>query len=132
MAIKTTLKQMMESNGALSLLLNAKLPVKASYSVSKLAKACANELTDYDKKRTKMFEDAGCVLTVVGKNDDDSEKKEYKHPDGQEKVDAVVKEIEDLIDVEVEINALPLDLDQFKDAEVSGSAFYGLDWAMKA
>lgn len=129
--LNTTLKQIMDANAALSILLGAKLPVKASYSVSKLAKACASEMEDYNKKREKMFGDAGCVLVTTGKNDDGSEKKEYQHPDDKAKLDAVVKEIEELQGVEVEINALALDLDQFGSADVQGAAFYGLDWAMK-
>lgn len=129
--LKATLKQIMEGNAALGLLLGAKLPVKASYAVSKLAKACSSELEDYNKKRTQLFQDAGCVLTTTGENPDGTPKQEYTHTDGKEKIDAVVKEIEDLIDAEVEINALALDIDQFGSADVQGAAFFGLDWAMK-
>ena len=119
--MKATLRQIIEGNAGLQLMLGSKLPVKASYAVSKLARACASELDDFNKQREKLFTDAGC--TVVGQ--------EYAHSEGKEKIAAIIKEVEQLKDVEVEINALPLDLEQFGSGELPGAAFFGLDWAMK-
>lgn len=129
--MKATLKQINEGSGALNLLMGAKLPVKAAYAVSKLAKLCQNEMEHFGKQREKHFEDAGCKIEVTGKDKEGNETKEYVHPDGKEKIDAVVKEVEEMMDAEVEISALPLDLEQFKDVELPGAAFFGLDWAMK-
>lgn len=123
--LKATLKQIAESTGSINLLMQGKkVPPKAAYAVSKLAKACANEMEHYGEQRKKVFDEAGCTV--------DTEKSVYVHADGQEKVDAVAKEAEQLLDAEVEINALALDLEQFGDkAELDAAAFFGLEWAMK-
>lgn len=139
--MKTTLKQIIDSAGAIQLLMGAKLPVKASYAVSKLAKACQSEMEDYNKTREKLFEDAGCTQMPakdakgnVQKNTDGTEMMEYVHPEDdaeKSKVKAVVAKVEELHGAEVSLNALPLDLEQFGNAEVPGAAFFGLEWAMK-
>lgn len=118
--IKTTLKNVMEASIGLDSLLKAKLPVKAKYAVSKLAEACQTELERYQKTRDKMFEDAGCT-----KND-----KEWLHDDPAV-IKATAAAAIELISAEVEVGALPLDLEQFGDGEIEGPAFFGLDWAMK-
>lgn len=118
--IKTTPKQISESMDAVNALLGAKLPAKAAYSVSRLARACQSEMETFTKARQKIFIDAGCT----------EKDKKYVHQDPA-KLDAAVKESEELAGVEVELNALVLDLDQFNDADVPGNAFYALDWAMK-
>lgn len=133
--MKATLKQVLESTPAIQLLMGAKLPVKASYAVSKLAKACQIEIEDYNKTREKLFEDAGCKQQANGqKNPDGTDIMEYVHPEDdadKSKVKAVVDKVEELQGAEVTLNALPLDLEQFGNVEVPGAAFFGLGWAMK-
>lgn len=120
--IKTTPKKIMEGMPGLNALLQAKLPVKAKYSVSKLGRACQEELETFEKTREKIFTDAGCVKGET----------KWTHPDGPDAVQTATKEVDELAGVEVEINALPLDLEQFGNGDIEGPAFYGLDWAMKA
>lgn len=122
--MQATLKQLNDSQQAVQLLLESKLPAKAAYAVSKLAAACLQELQDYQAARAKIFTDGGCVV--------DANRKEWVHPDGKERRDEAVKQADELLGATVTLNVTPLDLEQFKDVEVPGGAFFALDWAMKA
>lgn len=123
MAIKTTPKQIGEAMFAIGQLQGAKsVPVKAAYAVGKLARACQAEMDDYRKAREKIFTDAGCTV--------DEKTQQYTHADAAV-LKATIKSADELTDAEVEINALPLDIELFKDCEVPGGSFLGLDWAMK-
>lgn len=119
--IRTTIRKVIEGATGLDPLLKAKLPVKAKYSVSRLASACQAEIERYHKEREKIFTEAGCVAG----------EKVYTHDD-PEVLKKATAEADELLGAEVEISALPLDLEQFKDAEIEGPAFFGLEWAMKA
>ena len=117
--IKVTLKQLAGSQVGMSALLGAKLPIKAKYAVSKLAGAIDKELESFNAARNKIFDDAGC--TVVDKA--------YSHTD-KDALAKAIKDAEELATSEVELNALPLNLDQFGDGDIDGPAFYGLMWAV--
>jgi hypothetical protein len=119
--LKTTPRKITEGMAGLDALLKAKLPVKAKYAVARLARACQDELEQFGKVREKVFKEAGCAAG----------EKSWTHED-PDRLAHAVKEVEEMMDAECEINALPLDLDQFGDGEVEGPAFLGLDWAMKA
>jgi hypothetical protein len=143
MTIKTTVQQITESSPALVLLTNGRnVPAKVGYSISKLAKACQNEMEHFEERRTKVFTDAGCTL-VPKKDAEGAPLKdpksgqpimEWVHPEDKAKVDAAVKEVEDMRGAETELNALllphPLGAEYGK-AEFDGAPFYGLDWALK-
>jgi hypothetical protein len=118
--IKATIKQILNGNAGINSLLAAKLPVKAKYAVCKLADAMTVEMERYNKARAKIFEDAGCIAAD----------NYYTHNDKDALVRATAEAAE-LTEAEVEINALPLDLEQFGNAEIEGPGFYGLDFAMK-
>lgn len=118
--IKTTPKQILESTAGLNALLEAKLPVKAKYAVAKLARACQSEAEEFNKAREKIFEEAGCKRG----------EKEWEHAD-PEALKGCKAQVEELLGAEVEINALPLDLETFGNGEIEGPAFLNLDWAMK-
>jgi hypothetical protein len=122
--IKTTLKALQESQPCITMLLNARLPVKAAYAVSKLGRAINAELEQFGKTREKLFEEAGCTVTGEG------DKKEWTHKE-KETLKSVIKQVEELLTTEVEVNALPLDLDQFGSAELPGASFLTLGWALK-
>ena len=133
--IKTSPKQIAICMGSLEALMGAKLPVKATYAVGKLARACHAAMETYNKDRQKEFEDAGCKTVIKGKNPDGSDREVYEHPEDDEaktKLKAVQKKTEEMAEVEIEVNALPLDLAQFGDVDLPGNALYGLDWAVKA
>ncbi len=130
MPIKTTLQKVVDANVALSILTAADLPNKAAYTVSKLATACAREIRDYEKKRKSIFEKAGCT---VKEHKDEKTKEvissEWVHVE-KEKLDAAIKEADELLELECEINALPFKLEHFGDVRLKGAAFMNLDWAM--
>lgn len=130
--MEATLKQIMEATGPLNQLMGAKLPAKAAYAVSKLASACTKELEHFGKVRDKMFEEGGCKAETVGKDAQGNDKQEWVHPEGKEKVLAIARKADEMLDSTVTLSVLPLDLEQFNNVELPGSSFYGLDWAMKA
>jgi hypothetical protein len=121
--MKTTLKEINASIPSLRILSKGKkVPPKANYAISKLAKACDNELEHYNQERHKLFVAAGCTVS------EDGEKYLHETPG---KVDEIEKQAKEMLEAEVELNALPLNIEQFGDAEFeNGCAFYGLDWAM--
>lgn len=123
--ITTTIKELREAQPCITMLLNARLPVKAAYAVSKLARACNPELEQFGKAAEKIFTEAGCTLTG------DGDKKEWTHKD-KAILEKAIADVDELMTVAVELNALPLDLEQFGTAELPGAAFLMLDWAMKA
>lgn len=145
--IKTTLKNVMEAQAAIEALMSVRsLPSKVSYAVSKLAKACQSEMQQYEEARKAIFEKHGCVMGFVIDPQTDAPRlvngmpvQEWQHPEDdayKSKVMAAVKEGTELLDVEIEINALYLYLDKFvdrndRDLELPGNAFFGLDWAIK-
>jgi hypothetical protein len=122
--IKSTLKEILDSFGSIQTLVGGKkMPPKAAYAVGKLARAVQSEIEQFYKTKEKIFTDAGCVVEPV--------KNEYIHPAEPTKLEEAKQAVEDLVGAEVELNALPLDIEQFGNAELDGNAFIGLDWAMK-
>ena len=119
--IKTTPKLIRGCIGSLNELSGSALPVKAAYSVSKLIAACNSELRDFEAARNKIFADAGCTI---------NDKTQWTH-ENLEVLEAKKKVVEELLDVETEINALPLDIEQFGSATVPGGVFAELFWALK-
>ncbi len=118
--MKVTLKQIQAGTNAINSLLVSRLPVKAAYRVSKLASAMEAEQRHYDAAREKVFKDAGCEIKEGN----------WVHDDPAV-LETATKQIEELLGEEVELNFLPLDIEQFGDASVPGNAFAGLGWAMK-
>lgn len=124
MGIKTTPKQVSQGINALKLMLGTeekpeRLPAKAAYAVGKLLRASLAEMEHYNAEREKIFKEHGCTI--------DGDKWVHVEPAA---LTAAIKQVDELLDAETEVNALPLDLELFKDATVLGG-FYGLDWAMK-
>lgn len=119
--IKTTPDQIAKSVAAINMLLSMKLPAKAAYAVSKLARVCKEENDAFDRDRAKVFEDAGC--TVKDSN--------YVHETDPAKLEEAIQAAQERRMVDCEINALPLDIEHFKDVELPGDVFLSLDWAMK-
>lgn len=123
MVIRATTKQVSKGIPVLQLMLanDVRLPAKAARVVGRLFQASIDEMSKYEEERRKLFESHGCTV--------DEKANKWTHAD-PDKLTAAIKEVDELLDAETEINALPLDLELFKDAEVPGG-FYGLDWAMK-
>lgn len=128
--IKTTLKNVMQAMPCIDLLMAAKLPVKAAYAVGKLGRACAPEAEAFNRERDKIFAEAGCTIEDKGADAHGNERRQWVHSE-PEKLAVALKQADELLTQEVELNALPLDLEQFGNADVPGAAFFGLGWAMK-
>lgn len=98
--IKAKTSDILKVSAALTKLSGRPLPIKTSYSISKALTAVNSEIKIYDKERIKLLEKHGTL------NED---KTEYIF-DTPEKEQAFYKELEELLDVEVEINAHPVKL----------------------
>jgi hypothetical protein len=127
--MKTTAAALQFAAPALGELMSIKLPAKFAYAVSKLAHAVDAELKQIAEAREKIFKDAGC--TVVTETVDEKEINRWDHED-KEVLEKAAKEAFELNDVEVELNVLPLDLDQLGDRDVEPRIFYPLDFAIKS
>lgn len=104
------LKQIIESVDSLSKLLNKELPVKTAYRLGRLTKTIQSELEQFNLTRNNLI------------------KKYGKEKDGQYQIDPEDKptlnkfnnEIDDLLSVEVEIDAYePISIDELGDIKLS-------------
>lgn len=118
--LKATLRQVIEAGPGLQMLSSVKLPIKAAYAVGKLAAAFSRESEHYSQLKDKVFKEAGCRI----------DKNQWTHDD-PEVMERCIKEVEELAAADVELAALPLDLEQFGNAEVPAHALMHLDWAIK-
>lgn len=122
--LTATFAQIIEARIGLEPLMAAKLPVKAKYAVGKLAHACDMAIREFQAASARICRDRGCTI------EKDGDRSRFVHDD-PEVLDAAQREVDELRQCETGLNALPLDLEQFKDADIEGPAFYGLEWAMK-
>jgi len=121
--LTATFRQVIDGRAGLRPLESAKLPVKLKYSVERLAAACDRAIREFHIKRGKLFEEAGCTVVIDGNGD-----RQYDHAD-RSILSQVSSQIEELMDVQIEIQAMALDIEAFGDMEIEGPAFYGLEWA---
>lgn len=130
--IKTTVKQIQEGMSALQILTGCMIPAKAAYAVSKLINACNSELAHFETARKKIFTDAGAVIGPVTRQVDgkDVTNDEWTHAD-PEKMEEIKAQVVELQGAEAELNALPLDIEQFGSKDLPGGALVGLGWALK-
>ena len=99
--ITTTLGKINDANEALSRLGNTKLPIKQSYSISKLINLLNVELKNFQLQHKKLLEEFGVKKLVEG-----NEALICK----PENVDVFQKQYKELCDVEVEINYNPVEV----------------------
>lgn len=104
--IKTRLGNLVNAEGPLNKLIQATLPIKAAYSLKKLATAVDGETRYFHEQKQKFIQDLGTaegdVVTVTEAN-----VPEYR------------KRILELLDVEVELSVKPLDLSTLGEYAIS-------------
>jgi hypothetical protein len=140
MSINATIRQLQEAGPGITALLSAKLPMKAKYAVSKLADAVNAELKVYGKARDEHFRAAGCTTVEKEVPNPDAHREGqpatikvevYRHDDGEARVKALQKEVDEMADATVTLSVHPLNLDHFGAVEIEGPAFLGLTgWAI--
>ena len=142
--MKTTARTLTLAINGLSALMAAVMPATASYYCGQLVDEVQSKLNQLNKAKEKAFKDAGCTLvstmkakeqqTVDGVTTEVEVEKpcpQYWHHDDPAVMEAVNKQLEDLMDTEVTVIAARLDLAMFADVKLPGNTFVHLLWAIK-
>ena len=122
--MKVTNKQLLESVDALRVLNGQKLPVKISFKVAKNSRAINESLKDYTETLKKLQEEH-------------AEKDEHEKPKVEENrfvmkdQEVFNKAYEELLDIENEIPAKPIKLDDLGSIELPPSVLMALEWLVQ-
>lgn len=123
---KLTNKEILDKVGMLGELSNRKLPVKVSYAIAKNINKVDRELKDYNKEREKILKE--CCLK--------DEEGDLKIEDGNysidpEKMDKWNKDMKDLQDIKVEIDAHTFKLEELNGHEMAPNELMCIDFMIE-
>ena len=105
------LKRILESKDALVELNNKELPIKTSYQITKITKKVQEELENFQEQKQNLID-------------------KYKDDDGnisEESEKKIVKQLEDLLDVEVDIEINLINVNELEDINIKPGHLMGLD-----
>lgn len=102
-----TIRKILNDTNSLAVISKKQLPIKVSYAIAKNIKKIESELKVYNEERQKLI-DKYCIKDDEGKNVID-ENNNLKIAD--EHLDAWNKEINELVDIEVDIDIHKFNLD---------------------
>ena len=105
--MKLTIRKILNDTNSLAAISQKQLPVKVSYAIAKNIKKIESELKIYNEERQKLI-DKYCIKDDEGKNVID-ENNNLKIAD--EHLEAWNKEINELMDIEVDIDIHKFNLD---------------------
>ena len=105
--MKITIRKILNDTNSLAVISQKQLPIKVSYAIAKNIKKLESELDIYNKERQKLI-DKYCIKDEEGNNVID-ENNNLKIAD--EHIDNWNKEINDLMDIEVDIDIHKFNLD---------------------
>ena len=114
--IKMRLKDMLDTVGTLRGIASKELRGRAAYNIAKIMKQVDNEFTLFNEARQK-------VVDKYGEKDENGNLKinadtnEYIFAD--KNLEAVTKEINEILDSEVELNANKLTIDDLEDLKLT-------------
>ena len=108
--------QLVNAQPALKVLVEAKLPIKASYRIAKSLKLIATELATYEEKRTALCQEYGTMS---------EDKTRFEFPD-TEKQEAFGKSLDVLLREEATFQMELLDLDDLGACEIETSDLFPL------
>lgn len=115
--MKTTLNNLVNSSGALSTLVEMKLPAKLAYRLARLGKQVGDELELFNKQRVALLEKYG-----------EKEGEQYRlKPETQEGFQA---EYAELLGEEVELPDITVKVDEIPDS-IRPADLMALDWLIK-
>lgn len=104
--MKLAIKDLINSKEALQKLFSENLPVKTSYRLGRAIKHINSELKDFEDKRIELLKKYGDVV------DDKISVK-------AENMESFTKDINDLLQVELDLAFEPVAIDEIKDAKLS-------------
>lgn len=105
--MKITIRKILNDTNSLAVISQKQLPIKVSYAIAKNIKKLESELKIYNEERQKLI-DQYCIKDNEGNNVID-ENNNLKIAD--EHLDAWNKEINELMDIEVDIDIHKFNLD---------------------
>ena len=104
--MKILIRELIQAKPSLIKVLSADLPVKVSYRLSKGIKALNRELEDYEEKRVAILKKY-------------STEKEGQWEVDKDKLPDFTKEMTELMNIEIDINAEPVNLSLIQEIKVS-------------
>lgn len=124
--MKITNKKMLENAGFLSIIAKKQLPVKVSYAIAKNISKIEKELKIYEEERLKLLEKYAVKdedgKVVIEKN---------KIKIDENKRDSWEKEINELLEIEVDINMHKFKLEYLDNLNMSAEELVLLDYMIE-
>lgn len=116
--MKIKIEKLIGSTEALKNLFTAPVPVSVAFLLSKIIKEFEENL--------KFFDDArNAAIQKYGK-----EQKDGTFKVGEKEGVILNKEVQDLLNTEIEFHADPINIDKLNDITLSASDMYSLDWLL--
>ena len=113
--MKIKLLDIVEYQKNMGALTKVKLPVKVAYRISKLNIKIASEVKDYKEQEFNLIKDLGeVVLDTEGKETDNLRVTKENMPKYKE-------EVEKLLDLEVELDFEPIDINELGETTIEPS-----------
>jgi len=121
MTIKVRISDLQNSLPALHILGSAKAPFKVSYDISKRLKAIDAELKEIDSSRVNLIKElSGGKMKEDGVNFDLGDN-----------MPEFVKQYQEILDSEIELNILPLNTDNLANIEISAGHLSTLSFLLE-
>jgi hypothetical protein len=114
--MKITMMRVLSIKEELDALFMKDIPIAASWKISKFIRQIENEYNDFERNRVKILEKH-------------LDKESGKVPEDKQK--DVQKEMEELLDVEVELNVEPIDISELGDISVPPMALAKMAFMFK-
>ena len=119
------LRTIVESQPGLQELISVKFPVKTSYRVKKLVDLFNKELKVFTEVRQELFEKYGEMV----KDENRINTGEMRIKD--EYLDKYTREINELLDTEIEVNFTSLKISELGDVSITPMSLVLLDWLIE-
>jgi hypothetical protein len=116
--MKIKLKQLAESNEALGSLLTTEIPVAISFKIGLIVEELNNNMKHFEESRN-------VVVKKYGKEQKDGT---YLIPNKQ--IEVADKEMEDLLNTEIEINTEPISIEKLGDIKTKPMDMHFLKWLL--
>lgn len=119
------LKKLVESTPSIQQLAMLKLPVSVSFKIANFTKKADPELKTFSEIRDNKIKELG----ELKKDEDGNETTDYEVK--KENVDQYKKEIEELLDQDVDLYVPEINLSELGDLKIEPAILANLDWLIK-
>lgn len=118
--MKIKLKQIVDSEESLAVLLETKIPVKTAYWLNRFVQKIQPELKNFSERRMELFKE-------FGEEDKENNKWSIK-PENSEKF---VEEITKVLDIEVDVEIDKFKIEDLGDAQIESKHIINLNYLFK-